>query len=96
MKIEVAFATPEKQVCIPVRVEHPICIEEAINQSGIINHFSKEIDLSSIKVGIFGKVCKLDKLVSEGDRIEIYRQLLINPMDARRNRAGKSDYKKAR
>lgn len=89
MDIEVIFAIPEQQVCIPVRLDQPMCIEEAINQSRIMDFFP-DIDSSKVNVGIFGKVCKVDKLVSDGDRVEIYRELLINPMDARRNRAVKS------
>lgn len=88
MDIEVVFATSEKQVCIPVKLEPPVSIEEAINESGVLDLFS-EIDLSVIKAGVFGKVGKLSQLVEEGDRVEIYRELLINPMEARRNRAVK-------
>jgi len=86
MDIEVAFATPDKQVCIPVKLKEVICVQEAIILSGIKNQCS-EIDLSKMKVGIFGKVCDLKKMVSHGDRVEIYRSLLCHPMDARRNRA---------
>ncbi len=88
VNIEVAFATSDKQICIQVKLKEVICVQEAIILSGILDQFS-EIDLTKMKVGIFGKVCDLKKLVSQGDRVEIYRSLFINPMDARRKRAFK-------
>lgn len=86
MEIEVAFATPVKQACVSVTLQETVSVKDAIIQSGITDQFP-EIDLLKMKVGIFGKVCKLDKMLKEGDRVEIYRPLLLNPMDARRNRA---------
>lgn len=86
MEVEVAFATPNKQNIIVVQLQGAPDVQDAIIKSGIIEQFS-EIDLLSMKVGVFGKVCDLDKILEDGDRVEIYRPLLINPMDARRNRA---------
>lgn len=86
MDIEVAFATPMKQLCISVKLQEAVTVKEAIITSGITDQFP-EIDLLIMKVGIFGKVCSVDKMLKEGDRVEIYRSLLLDPMDARRNRA---------
>lgn len=86
MDIEVAFASLVKQLCVSVTLQEAVSVEEAIITSGITDQFP-EIDLLSMKVGVFGKVCSLDKMLKEGDRVEIYRPLLLNPMDARRNRA---------
>ena len=87
--VEVAFANPDKQLIIPVELAEGASVMQAINESGILNQFS-EIDLTRMCVGIFGKTCGLDKFVERGDRVEIYRSLIQNPMDARRNRAVKS------
>ena len=84
--VEVAFATSDKQLIIPVKLEQGASVQQAINESGMLNQFP-EIDLTELKVGIFGKVCDLKKRVEQGDRVEIYRPLTQNPMDARRNRA---------
>ena len=89
-KVEVAFATPEKQALIVVTVSSNETVQQVINQSDILNQFP-EIDLLKMKVGVFGKLCSLDKKVEAGDRIEIYRPLLQNPMDARRSRATKNN-----
>ena len=89
ISIEVAFATPEKQAVAAVTVEADSTVEQAIGISGILNQFS-EIDLQAMSVGVFGKVCQLDRVVDQGERVEIYRPLMQNPMDARRNRAVKA------
>ncbi|MCK5828928.1 MAG: RnfH family protein [Methylococcales bacterium] len=86
MEVEVAFASSNEQVCISIKVEDSVTVNEAIVKSGITDQFT-EIDLVKMKVGIFGKICNLDTILEEGDRVEIYRFLLHNPMDARRNRA---------
>ncbi|MDD4914481.1 MAG: RnfH family protein [Methylococcales bacterium] len=86
MRIEVAYATPDRQVVIPVLVAVGATLEQGIKASGILEQFP-EIDLATRKVGIFGQVCPPEKTVNAGDRIEIYRPLAQNPMDARRNRS---------
>jgi len=84
--IEVIFALPDTQKSICIKLVEGITVEQAIKESGIIQYFP-EIDLDTVKVGVFGKSCQLSKIVEKGDRIEIYRPLKQNPMDARRNRA---------
>lgn len=86
LDIEVAFANPDEQLIIPVQLAEGSSVQQAINQSGILERYP-EIDLSVMKVGVFGKICALEKIVEAGDRVEIYRPLLQNPMEARRNRA---------
>ncbi|MDD5580748.1 MAG: RnfH family protein [Methylobacter sp.] len=88
MVVEVAYARPEEQVIIVLKVPDGTTIETAIKASGLLSRF-QEIDLSEAKVGIFGKVCKLDQIVRQGDRIEIYRPLVHDPKEARRQRAAK-------
>lgn len=84
--VEVAFATPDNQVSVEVALQKGATVESAIEQSEISKKFA-EIDLSVMAVGIYGKVCRLSKVVEQGDRVEIYRPLKQNPMEARRNRA---------
>ncbi|WP_198159389.1 RnfH family protein [Methylomonas lenta] len=85
MSVEVAYAGPDQQVIIPVLIPAESTAEQAIGISGIVQQFP-EIDLATQKIGIFGAVCKLDKPLLDGDRVEIYRPLLQDPMAARRNR----------
>ena len=86
--VEVAYARKDVQRIIVVEVNEGSTIETAIDRSGILELFP-EIDLMKQKVGIFSKLKKLSDLVVEGDRIEIYRPLIIDPKEARRNRARK-------
>lgn len=84
--VEVAYARPDAQPIIKLQVSEGATIESCINLSGMLALFP-EIDLQKQKVGIFGKSKKLTDTVQEGDRIEIYRPLSMNPKDARRHRA---------
>ncbi len=86
--VEVAYATPEEQVIIPVEVTEGVDVEAAILESAVLAQFP-EIDLSQNKVGIFGKACKLDKVLKAGERVEIYRPLIADPKEARKTRAKK-------
>ena len=86
--VEVAYALPKEQVIISIEVPKKINIKQAIEKSGIQKKFP-EIDLSKNKVGIFGKQTTLDHLLSDRDRIEIYRPLILDPKEMRRKRASK-------
>lgn len=86
IKIEVAYARPDMQVIIPLRVDPSSTLEHAIRASGVLEKFP-EIDLATNKVGIFGKLSKLDSRLHDGDRIEIYRHLIADPKEVRRKRA---------
>ncbi|MEP7703091.1 RnfH family protein [Paraglaciecola sp. 25GB23A] len=87
--IEVAYATPQKQVLLEVVIANNTTVEQAIKDSGIISRFP-EIDLDVQKVGIWNRTCKLSDLPNKGDRIEIYRPLIADPKEARRLRAEKA------
>lgn len=86
LEVEVAYAKPNTQALISVTLAAEATMEQAIIRSGILSRFP-EIDLKTTEVGIFGKICRLSDSVKTGDRIEIYRPLSQNPMDARRQRA---------
>ena len=86
MNVEVAYAKPEKQVIISLEMPKITTVEQAIEQSGILSIFS-EINLIQNKIGIFGNFCGLKTVLREGDRVEIYRPLGIDPKIGRRERA---------
>ena len=87
-RIEVAYALPDKQVILTLEGSAGITLREAVERSGIIDQFP-EIDLDKTKVGIFGKLAKLDTRLNPGDRVEIYRPLIADPKEMRRKRAEK-------
>lgn len=87
MTVEVAYATPEQQVIVALELPENSTVETAIQLSGLLARFPT-LELSA--VGIFGKVCELNQLLQAGDRVEIYRPLIHDPKEARRQRAAKS------
>jgi putative ubiquitin-RnfH superfamily antitoxin RatB of RatAB toxin-antitoxin module len=84
--VEVAYATPQEQRIISLEVVPGATLRQAIEQSGILEHFS-DIDPANAKVGIFGKLKKLDETLRAGDRVEIYRPLIADPKQVRKQRA---------
>ncbi|MGC6323806.1 RnfH family protein [Pasteurella multocida] len=86
IKIEIAYAYPERYYLKKLTVEEGTMIQTAILQSGILQQFT-EIDLRENKVGIFSRPAKLTDQLKDGDRIEIYRPLLADPKEIRRKRA---------
>lgn len=86
MNIEVAYAKPDEQLILVVQAPDSCTVEQAIELSGILNKYP-EIDLTKNKTGIYSQICPLNKCLQENDRVEIYRSLAIDPMEARRQRA---------
>jgi len=88
MTVEVAYALPDRQVIIELVVDRGTTLERALDLSGIVGQFA-EIDLDKNKVGIFGKLAKLSDKLQPGDRVEIYRPLIADPREVRKQRAAK-------
>ena len=78
MNIGVAYADKFKQVWLKLEVPDGSTVREAIEYSGLLDQFP-EINLKRQKVGIFGKVTKLDAKIKEGVRVEIYREITADP-----------------
>lgn len=90
MNVSVVYAEPSAQVLLHVCVDEGATVRQAIAASGIAGMLPS---LSCDHVGIFGHRVTLDTLLSEGDRIEIYRPLPMDPKEARLRR-GKTHSKK--
>ena len=86
ISVEVAYAAPDKQKIIALQMPEGSTCLDAINQSGVLSIFP-EIDSNSLKIGVFSKSRDLNAEVKEGERIEIYRPLTIDPKEARRRKA---------
>ena len=93
LNIEVGYALPDQQVLIALAVEEGTTIREAIARSGLLERFPG-LRAGPGRVGVFGRVVDPDALVRDGDRIEIYRPLIADPRDARRERAKGSGKRK--
>jgi uncharacterized protein len=88
LTVEVAYALPRRQLILELQVVEGATAEQAIRASGILEQFP-DIDLGNTKVGIFGKPCRLTDTLSNGDRVEIYRPLIADPKEIRKQRAAK-------
>lgn len=86
LHIEVAYATPAQQYLLSVRVSSGSTVEQAIRQSGICQR-CPEIDLTAQSVGIFSQLVTLQTVLNNGDRVEIYRPLQVDPKLQRKERA---------
>jgi putative ubiquitin-RnfH superfamily antitoxin RatB of RatAB toxin-antitoxin module len=85
--VEVCYAEPDRQVLLALEVPPSTTVRQVIQESRILEQ-CPQIDLDvGNKVGIFGQQCDLDRVVSAGDRIEIYRPLVAAPQELRRRRA---------
>ncbi|WP_440862709.1 RnfH family protein [Symbiopectobacterium purcellii] len=89
IRVDVVYALPERQYVRSVTVEEGATVEQAIIASGLLT-LRTDIDLQVNKVGIFSRAARLTDAVTEGDRIEIYRPLIADPKELRRQRAERS------
>jgi len=88
--VQVCYARPEWQFLRELNVAPGTTIRAAIKASGLLDE-APEIDLSTARAGVYGKLKELDALLREHDRVEIYRPLIADPKDARRRRAIKKE-----
>lgn len=91
INIEVAYARPDEQVLLALTLPAGSTIPDAVKVSGLAARFP-ELASAETRYGIFGKVEKepASRVLKAGDRVEIYRPLLIDPKEARKARAAKA------
>ena len=86
LTIEVIYALPARQPIVRLQLPAGSTVRQAIDASGLLQKHP-EIDLAKNKVGIFAKLSKLDASLRDLDRVEIYRPLVADPKEVRRQRA---------
>jgi putative ubiquitin-RnfH superfamily antitoxin RatB of RatAB toxin-antitoxin module len=86
ISVEVVYALREEQALIALDLPEGATVRQAIEQSGLLQRFP-DIDPARMSVGIFGRLTTGDARLHDGDRVEIYRLLVVDPKDARRHRA---------
>lgn len=84
--IEIVYALAHEQTLLKQQLPAGVTVAEAINASGILQKHP-DIDLAKNKLGIFGKLTKADAVLRDKDRVEIYRPLIADPKEVRRQRA---------
>lgn len=85
LKIEVAYATPERQWLVPIEIARGATVQDAVT-AALANEVAADI-LGQLAVGIWGRQTDRQRCLADGDRVELYRPLLRDPRDARRERA---------
>jgi hypothetical protein len=95
LRVEVTYALPDQQVLLALEVGEGTTVREAIERSGVLARFP-EIELKRGHVGIFGRATPLHMPLSDGDRVEIYRPLIADPKESRRERARRTPLKRPR
>ena len=88
IKVEVAYALPDQQSIVELSVAADATVEEVIRKSGLLDLYP-EIDLARNRVGVFSKPGKLTDRLRDGDRVEIYRPLIADPKQVRKERAAR-------
>ena len=94
--VEVVYALADKQKLLSLSVPVGTTVREAALRSGLDAHFPG-LDLHTAPLGIFGKaVAKPDeRVLEEGERVEIYRPLIADPKEVRKQRAARTAQTKA-
>lgn len=90
MRVGVAYADGSRQVWLRIDVPEGATTLDAIERSGLLGLYPR-IDLDTQKVGVFGKVVKLDTPLRPGDRVEVYRPIICDPTQVPRRDDGDAD-----
>ncbi|MFT4796961.1 MAG: putative ubiquitin-RnfH superfamily antitoxin RatB of RatAB toxin-antitoxin module [Candidatus Azotimanducaceae bacterium] len=86
--VEVVYVTKSRQFLTSVTLAAGSRVDQSIEASGLFDDFP-ELESNETQVGIYGKKVSRDRVLADGDRVEVYRPLEIDPMQARRNRAAR-------
>ena len=87
--VEVAYAEADKQVIVSLQVPVGTSAGEAVRRSGLAEQFPG-MDSNTAAIGVFGIPVSPCAPLAQGDRVEIYRPLQVDPKEARRKRAARS------
>jgi putative ubiquitin-RnfH superfamily antitoxin RatB of RatAB toxin-antitoxin module len=90
ISVGVVFAEPESQSLIELELSPGATVADAIAASGLADEYPRHA-LNALPVGIWGRLTQMGQVLQNGDRVEIYRQLLIDPMESRRLKASEPD-----
>ena len=84
--VDIVYALRDVQELITLKLPAGVTVRDAVERSGLLVKFS-EIDLTKNKLGVFAKLVKPDTVLRDRDRVEIYRPLIADPKEVRKQRA---------
>lgn len=84
--VEIAAGTPERQQLVRLDVPEGTTAMAAVEQAGLEERLP-EVEVDPGRIGIFGRLCKPDTVLRDGDRVEVYRPLKADPKEVRRRMA---------
>jgi uncharacterized protein len=87
IRVEVAYALPGEQALVAIEVPAGTTAQAALERSGLASRFG--IEPARARVGVFGREVALQAELHDGDRLEVYRPLALDPKERRRRRAGR-------
>ncbi len=90
LSVSVTYADPENPLWLKVSMPKDSTVEDAIRTTDLLTRYP-DLDLTSMKVGIFGKATKLDQPLSDGDRVELYRPITVDPKTVPRRKKTKEE-----
>lgn len=85
-RVEIVFAEPAKQILRPMKIEVGTTARQALELSGLRDEFP-QVDFGGVEFGIWGQRVPESQALRDGDRLEIYRPLAMDPREARRRLA---------
>ena len=86
IRVQVTYALPERQDIVTVELPEGATAQQAVEASGLLQKYP-DIDLAKNKLGVFARLVKADQALRDRDRVEIYRPLIADPKEVRRQRA---------
>lgn len=86
MRVEVAVALPDRQEVIALELPEAATVADALEAARVRERFP-ELDWSGVTYGLWSRPCAVDRILRDGDRVEVYRPLAADPKDQRRARA---------
>lgn len=87
MKIEVIYALPERQELLTLDLPEGSTAFQAVEASGLLQKYPDIEPGGRNKLGVFAKLVKNDAVLRDRDRVEIYRPLIADPKEVRRQKA---------
>ena len=84
--VDIVYARRDVQELMSLKLPTGVTVKEAVERSGLLAKFP-EIDLTKNKLGVFAKLVKPDTVLRDRDRVEIYRPLIADPKEVRKQRA---------